>query len=145
MEKVLHGGCLCGSVRYEYTGEPQDASYCHCDDCRRATGDPYTVGVLVQAAKLRIVRGKVKGYTTTGDSGRKITREFCPQRGSPLFTRAEKYPDLVFIKAGSLDEPELIKPSYQTWTQCAVPWAYIDENLPSFPKGSPARSETSQD
>jgi hypothetical protein len=137
MKKILSGRCLCGSVRYEYTGEPEEATYCHCDDCRRATGGAYTVGVLTRAAALSIVTGRVKGYTTTGDSGNTITREFCPECGSPLFTRAQAYPNLVWIKAGSLDEPELIEPSYQTWTQCAVPWAYIDENLPSFPKGGP--------
>jgi hypothetical protein len=145
METMLRGGCLCGSVRYECTGNPEDASYCHCDDCKRATGGPYTVGVLVQAAALRIVSGQVKGYTKTADSGRWITREFCSNCGSPLFTRSEKCPDHVFLKAGSLDEPELVKPSCQTWTTRAVPWAYIDENLLRYPQSGPSREDTSQD
>ena len=136
METMLRGGCLCGAVRYECPGNPEDASYCHCDDCKKATGGPYTVGVLVKAADLRMISGRVKGYTTIADSGRKITREFCPDCGSPLFTRAEKYPDLVFLKAGCLDEPERIKPSCQIWTKRAVPWAYIDETLPSYKESS---------
>lgn len=136
METILRGGCLCGAVRYECTGDTESASYCHCDDCKKATGGPYTVGVLVEAAKLHILCGRVKGYTTIADSGRKITRQFCPNCGSPLFTRAEKCPDLVFLKAGCLDEPELIKPSCQTWTKRAVPWAYIDLKLPSYPESS---------
>ncbi len=129
---LLRGQCLCGAVRYECTGDPEKASYCHCDDCKKATGGPYTVGVLAQAATLRIISGQVKGYTTIADSGRKITRQFCPNCGSPLFTRAEKCPDLVFLKAGCLDEPELIKPGCQTWAKRAVPWAYIDEKLPCY-------------
>ena len=137
MKRILSGGCLCGSVRYEYDGEPEGASYCHCDDCRKATGGPYTVGVLVRATNLRIVSGRAQGYTTTGDSGNLITREFCPDCGSPLFTRARAHPGLVWIKAGSLDEPELVKPTHQTWTQCAVPWAYLSKDLPGFPKGGP--------
>ena len=145
METILRGGCLCGAVRYECTGDTEDASYCHCDDCKKATGGPYTVGVLVQAAKLRIVSGLIKGYTTIADSGRKITREFCPQCGSPLFTKAEKCPGFVFLKAGCLDEPERIKPSCQTWTKCAVPWAYIDETLPCFPEGGPSHADGSHD
>ncbi len=138
METILRGGCLCGAVRYECPGDPGNASYCHCDDCKRATGGPYTVGVLVRAADLRILSGQVKGYTAIADSGRKIPRQFCPECGSPLFTRAEKCPDLVFLKAGSLDEPQRVKPSCQTWTRRAVPWAYIDESLPSFPEGRPS-------
>ena len=144
MGTILRGGCLCGVVRYECTGNPEDASYCHCDDCRKATGGPYTVGVLVKAVDLRMISGRVKGYTTIADSGRKITRQFCPNCGSPLFTRAEKCPGLVFLKAGCLDEPELIKPSCQTWTKCAVPWAYIDERLPCYPESGHSRADAPQ-
>ena len=144
METILRGGCLCGAVRYECTGNPEDASYCHCDDCKKATGGPYTVGVLVKAADLHMISGRVKGYTTIADSGRKITREFCPNCGSPLFTRAEKCPDLVFLKAVCLDEPELIKPSCQTWTKCAVPWAYIDETLPCYPESGQSQADAPQ-
>jgi hypothetical protein len=136
MNAILRGGCLCGAVRYECTADPGNASYCHCDDCKRATGGPYTVGVLARAADLRILGGQVKGYTSIADSGRKITREFCPNCGSPLFTRAEKFSDSVFLKAGSLDEPQRIQPNCQIWTKRAVPWAYIDEKLPCFPEGS---------
>jgi hypothetical protein len=138
METILNGGCLCGAVRYECSGDTDAASYCHCDDCKKATGGPYTVGVLVEAAKLRIVCGRVKGHTTIADSGRKITREFCPSCGSPLFTRSEKCPNLVFLKAGCLDEPDLIKPSCQVWTKRAVGWAYIDEKLPCYPENRPS-------
>ena len=141
MKKILTGGCLCGSVRYEYTGELKEASYCHCDACRRATGGPYTVGVLARADALRIICGRTKGYTTTADSGNLITREFCPQCGSPLFTKAHAHPNLVWIKAGSLDEPESIKPTHQVWTKCAVPWAYLSKDLPSFQKAGPALKE----
>lgn len=139
MDTKIVGGCLCGAVRYEYDGEIGESSYCHCDDCKRATGGPYTVGVLSEADKLTIVSGEVKSYTSIADSGRKITRQFCPECGSPLFTRAEKCPDLVFIKAGSLDHPEIVKPSCQTWTEHAVDWAYVDESLPCYPKGGPKK------
>ena len=32
------GGCLCGAVRYEATGEPSMAGYCFCEDCQKASG-----------------------------------------------------------------------------------------------------------
>lgn len=145
METMLRGGCMCGAVRYECTGDPGNASYCHCDDCKRATGGPYTVGVVVRKTDLRLLSGQVKGYTTLADSGRKITREFCPNCGSPLFTRAKKCPDLVFLKAGSLDEPERVKPTCQIWTKRAVPWAHIDQTLPTFPESRPPQPDDLQD
>ena len=134
---TLKGGCLCGAVRYRWVGESVSASYCHCLDCRKATGGPYTVGVGVHAAGLTISSGKTKGYTTIADSGNPITRQFCPKCGSPLFTKAEVCPDRVWIKAGSLDEPELIKPTHQSWIGKAVPWAYLDRDLPSYAGNGP--------
>jgi len=49
-ELTLRGECLCGAVQYECQGTETSASYCHCPDCRKATGGPYTVGVGVEAA-----------------------------------------------------------------------------------------------
>jgi len=97
--------------------------------------------VEVDADILKIVSGHVKGYTKTADSGNKITREFCPECGSPLFTRSNAH-SRVGIKAGSLDEPELIKPTRQIWTEKAVTWSRIDETLPSFPQAGPLESKT---
>lgn len=132
MPELVHGGCLCGFVRYEYAGDLGGSSYCHCDDCKRATGGPYTVSVLAKLEKLSITSGQTKSYTTIADSGRKISREFCPECGSPLFTKAEACPDLIFLKAGCLDKPEVLKPSKHTWIQCAVPWAFIESGLATF-------------
>jgi len=128
----LKGGCLCGYVRYELTLQPEGATYCHCDDCRRTTGSAFNVGVRVRGAGLAILSGKVKAYTKTADSGNLITREFCPECGSPLFTRSPTYPDYVFIKAGSLDDPTVVVPKDQIWTSKKVPWAQIGPSLPSF-------------
>ncbi|BAY34528.1 glutathione-dependent formaldehyde-activating GFA [Nostoc carneum NIES-2107] len=132
MAETVTGGCLCGYVRYEYNGELEAANYCHCQDCRKTTGSAFNVGVRIQSAALRIVAGKVKSYTKEGNSGNKITREFCPECGSPLFTRAPAKPQFVWLKAGSLDNPQLVKPMHQIWTDSAVSWAYIAPELPSF-------------
>jgi len=137
MSEKLTGGCLCEKVRYECHEEPKLATYCHCPDCKKTTGSAFCVGVVVNAKALEIISGTVKAYTKTADSGNKITRVFCPECGSPLFTKAEILPNTVWIKAGSLDKPELIKPAHQTWTEKAVKWAYIDDDLPSYPQSGP--------
>lgn len=38
MAKVRSGGCLCGSVRFEATGEPGNPHSCSCDICQRHSG-----------------------------------------------------------------------------------------------------------
>jgi hypothetical protein len=135
MADVIRGGCLCGRVRYEYTGDVGPANYCHCWDCRRCTGSAYNIGVRLRAAQFRVTSGSPKGYTKRGDSGSQLTRHFCGECGSPLFTSSPRHPDYVYAKAGGLDDPTIVRPTHQSWTASAVPWARIDHELQSFAKG----------
>ena len=128
----LTGRCLCGAVSYTSDAEPQSVTYCHCDDCRRVTGSAFNVGVGVPASTFQL-NGKTKGYESTNDEGRTKIREFCPECGSQLFTR---YPDLVFIKAGTLDHSEDLRPTREIWTEMAVPWSKIPDGLDKFPRSS---------
>ncbi|WP_456237657.1 GFA family protein, partial [Geminicoccus flavidas] len=44
----MEGGCLCGAVRYAIELEEDDlADYCHCRECRRASGAPVVAWVQV--------------------------------------------------------------------------------------------------
>lgn len=135
MADVIRGGCLCGRVRYEYTGDVGPANYCHCSDCRRCTGSAYNIGVRLLAAQFRITSGNPNGYTKRGDSGSELTRHFCGDCGSPLFTSSPRHPDYVYAKAGCLDDPTIVRPAHQSWTASAVPWARIDQELQGFTKG----------
>jgi hypothetical protein len=137
MQHIVTGGCLCGGVRYEYSGEVGAAGYCHCADCRHVSGSAFGVSVRAAAAQFRITKGSPKGYTKAGDSGRPVTRYFCPDCGSPLYTEPPLHPEVVFIKAGSLDDPGLVKPDREAWTMSRVDWATIEPGIASY-----ARSRT---
>ena len=132
MTKTVTGGCLCGAVRYAYDGEIGAAGYCHCADCRKVSGSAFGVSVRVVAAGFSIVSGQPKSYTKTGDSGRLVTRFFCPDCGSPLYTLPPLHPEVVFIKAGSLDDASLVRPERQAWTRSRVEWADIDPEITSY-------------
>ena len=58
---AVTGGCLCGAVRYEYTGEVGAAGYCHCLDCRHTSGSAFNVSVKMESAAFRIMKGGVRG------------------------------------------------------------------------------------
>jgi hypothetical protein len=131
------GGCLCGGVRYEYSGVIGPASYCHCRDCRHVTGSAFNVGVQFEMHRFKILQGQVKAYSKLADSGNRLTRSFCAECGSPIFTSSPAHPEHIYIKAGSLDDPTLVKPSHQSWTQSSVPWARLDTTLPSYQRDRP--------
>ena len=37
-EMAIKGGCLCGAVAYELTGEPMFVGHCACENCQKAGG-----------------------------------------------------------------------------------------------------------
>jgi hypothetical protein len=128
----VRGRCLCDHIRYEYTGAVGAANYCHCEDCRRCTGSAFNVGVRFSLAEFRIVSGSPRGFTKRGDSGTELTRHFCPKCGSPIFTSSPKHSEYIFVKAGTLDDPAVVKPTHQSWVASAVPWSQIEPGIRSF-------------
>jgi len=137
MRTTVTGGCLCGGVRFETDGEVGPASYCHCLDCRHVTGSAFNVGVRVELARFRLTRGEVKLFSKPADSGTVLSRAFCPSCGSPLYTASPAHPAHIYVKAGSFDDPGVVKPAHQSWTERAVPWGRIDPDLPAHARGRP--------
>lgn len=54
---VHAGGCFCGAVAIEATGEPLEMGYCHCRDCRAYSGAPVTAFTLWRGQDVRVLRG----------------------------------------------------------------------------------------
>ena len=145
MAAFLTGGCLCGATRYEYDGEAGPANYCHCADCRKCTGSAFNIGVCIEARRLRILSGSPKSFKKLGDSGNELTRHFCPECGSPLYTSSPQHPDIYYLKAGSLDDPTVVRAAHQSWVKSRVPWASISPELPSFFEGPGAKANVRRD
>jgi hypothetical protein len=133
--KSIAGGCLCGAVRFEYGGAVGPANFCHCADCRHVTGSAFNVGVRFESAHFKIVLGAAKSFTKRGDSGAELTRHFCPECGSPLFTNSQRHPEYIYVKAGAFDDPLIVRPEFQCWTRSRVAWAFIPNDLPDYEKG----------
>jgi hypothetical protein len=54
-----------------------------------------------------------------------------------LFSIAEPRPHLTFVRAGALDDPNLIAPQAAIWTSAAPEWASFDPDVPQFPQQVP--------
>lgn len=134
---MITGRCLCGFVVYAYSGDVGPAGYCHCKDCRRCSGSAFGISVRFDANKFQLSHGHVKGHTKLSDNDVELTRHFCPECGSPIYTSSQKHPAHIYVKAGSLDDPTVVKPTQQSWVCSAVPWSTIDRSLPAFQKGRP--------
>ena len=130
----MTGGCLCGAVRYESTGEPGFALLCHCRDCQRQSGSAFAAGWRVPAAGFRVTQGEPKLYVRAADSGNQITRAFCPDCGTMLVLRVSERPDLVAIRVGTLDDPSGVPPR----------GGYLRQERPALGLHEPGSSEISR-
>ena len=126
---MIHdGGCLCRAVRFSLSDEPIIARTCWCRVCQYLGAGGPTVNVCFPSQTLR-TEGEVRWHGAMADSGSAMQRGFCPTCGTGLFSKAESRPDLVFVRAGALDDPNLLAPSVTIWTKAAPAWACIDPNL----------------
>jgi len=130
------GGCLCGAVRYEVTGDPIRAQICHCNDCRRVTGAEFATNVFVNTADLKITKGKTQEFRHTAASGNERVKEFCETCGSQLFSWGPKRPEVRSIKVGSIDDASFVKPWAHVWVSRALPCTSLEDGLPQFPEGN---------
>jgi hypothetical protein len=125
------GGCLCGAVRYEISAAPITSRACWCRLCQHIGAGSGTVNVCFATAATTI-HGQLGDYVSTADSGNTMHRRFCPRCGVHLFSEAEARPHLIFVRAGTLDDPEIGKPLASIWLAQAPTWACIDHELPRF-------------
>ena len=138
MGAKLTGGCLCGAVRYECSHEAEKIAVCHCLDCRKAGGAGAAHILRVPAESVTFRQGEPKSYAKRADSGNLITRFFCPECGSQLFSQREDLPQYTAIRVGSLDDPALLEIGLHIWTRSALPWMPMDEPVPRHETNRPA-------
>jgi len=140
LTKVMKGGCLCGTVTYEASGEPAIVGHCHCVDCRKTSGTGHGTHVAMRMDGVHLT-GALASYRRPADSGNIVERFFCPTCGSAIYSTNSAMPGMVFLRASSLDDPNQITPQIVVYASRAPKWDVMDPALPSFaevPEGGPA-------
>ena len=123
---TIEGGCLCGAVRYRAEGAIGMTFLCHCRDCQLQSGSGNLPLMVVPRTGFS-VEGATTGYESTGDSGRKAIRHFCPVCGSTLYADAEALPKGMLIAAATLDDTSRFHPAKSIHIASRVHWDHIVE------------------
>lgn len=131
MTSEFQGGCLCGAVRYESKAGPAMAGHCQCHDCRKSSGSGHCSHLAVPKDAVSIT-GAVTIYDRPADSGNMVSRAFCPNCGAPIYSINSAIPDLIFIRASTLDDLEVFRPQVVVYASRAASWDYVDPELPTF-------------
>lgn len=130
---TITGRCLCGAVRWESSEPPIVTRVCWCRECQFIGAGSGTVNACFRTATFT-ASGATQDYCSIADSGNRMHRRFCATCGTPLFSEAEVRPRLIFVRAGTFDDPNLLTPAMTIWTASAPRWACIDEGLPKVEK-----------
>lgn len=122
------GSCLCGSIRFEVSGDLPDIQVCHCGACRKAQGAPFATNLPVEAANFRFTSGQETLRAYESSPGKE--RMFCSRCGSPIFSRALAVPGVVRVRAGTLDAPVAARPVMHNFVGSKADWWAITDDLP---------------
>ena len=129
------GRCLCGQV--SYTGsEPRGGGHCYCVDCRRSSGTSHCSHMLVAERHFEF-SGTLRFFERAADSGNTISRGFCPECGSPIVSRNSGMPGMVFVRASSLDDPDVFEPQMIVYRGRSPAWGRLESDLPAFDEMPP--------
>lgn len=127
----LSGSCLCGSVRYQISGNEGRFWHCHCSRCRKATGTGHASNVLLVPRSVDWIAGKdlLKVYKVP--DARRFAAVFCSVCGS-LMPRVAPDMSIAVVPAGTLDNDPEIRPEARIFQGSKAPWSCDDVEVPGY-------------
>jgi hypothetical protein len=130
MSAAREGGCACGAIRYRLASEPMFVHCCHCLSCQRQTGSAFVVNLLIEADRVELLAGEPEPVDVPRDSGGRQRICRCPACRVALYSIYTR-PDILFVRAGTLDEPRAIVPDVHIFTRSKVGWVTLPDATPA--------------
>ncbi len=131
MSDKITGGCHCGAVRYEFSGEAIVGAHCHCDNCKKFSGAGHASNLVVPADGFTVT-GEMSSYAYKAESGNEMVRYFCPKCASPIYGTGSGNSAAVVLRAGCFDDPSVFQAKVSLFTPVAAAWDHVDTNTASF-------------
>jgi hypothetical protein len=121
------GSCLCGQVRWTLSARPLAVNACHCTDCKKTTGATNVVMLIAKSEDFSS-SGETHAYRKRADSGRELDIQRCAKCGTRMFHHNLASNALVFIAAGTLDDPSWAIPTSHIWVEKISPGVAMEED-----------------
>ena len=129
----LTGGCACGAIRYKLTASPLIVHACHCRDCQRITGSAFVINLWIERKFVETDSPALKSFRLAGGSGKPHDVFFCSECGVYVWSHYHGAPgDFLFVRAGTLDNPDAVTPDVHIFTRSKVPWVNLPAEAPAF-------------
>ena len=110
MDTKMTGGCMCGSVRYETTGEPFAINHCHCESCRKHNGAAVVTLAGIRIDQVQFTGNERKRYGSSPGA----FRAFCDNCGTPLTWEGDggDLGQIIEFHISTFDDPERMVPYF---------------------------------
>ena len=131
MSVTREGGCSCGSVRYRLASEPLFVHCCHCLNCQRQTGSAFVINVLIEGDRVELLAGEPQAVDVPRDDGSKQRIHRCPECQVAVYSEYGT-PAILFVRAGTLDEPSSVAPDVHIYTRSKLPWVRLPDDVAAF-------------
>jgi hypothetical protein len=102
-------------------------------------GGHSSVFVFPRAA-LELLSGEVREIARTSDRGATKRKGFCPACGVSIYNKPGKFPDLIGIYVGSLDDATTFKPAAIFYAARGYAWDFLDPTVPKLPEWRPGEN-----
>lgn len=135
MTEPRTGACLCRSVRWSTDSPLRDILECHCERCRRLTGN-HMAATATPTDELAISGDELRWYSPSDDPN--VAYGFCATCGSTLFFRAgivDGSNDTTSICAGSIDGPSGLRTVEIWFADDAADHVRLDDHITRYEKG----------
>ena len=129
----ISGNCSCGQLGFKSAKPPVIQAICHCTDCRKATGDPFTVTAFFPSRHIRF-SGRIDAMEFVAESGAVTYREFCPKCKSVMVDRSEGVPGLIGVVTRFIAPPFEPRPVCHMWVRSKLPEVEVDDDLVKYQK-----------
>jgi hypothetical protein len=128
----LIGGCYCGGLRYEATGDALFKGQCHCRECQYISGGHPNVVMAMPESGFSYTKGSPKQYRRS-DLEKPVTREFCAECGTHILAKTSALPGALIIKVGTFDDPSVFgSPQMVIFTVDKQTFHHVPEGVPTF-------------
>ena len=128
----IQGGCYCGGLRYEATGDPIFKGQCHCRECQYISGGHPNVVVAMPESGFSYTMGSPKQFRRS-DLEKPVTREFCAECGTHILAKTSALPGALIIKVGTFDDPGVYDaPQMVIFTIDKQRFHHVPEGVPTF-------------
>jgi hypothetical protein len=126
----LEGGCYCGAVRYEVTGDPMFQGQCHCRECQYISGGAPNMLMGFPEANFKYTKGSPTAFRRK-DLDNPVAREFCGECGTHLVSKPPGMPAAI-IKVGTLDDPSKFTPQMAIQLADKQSFHHVPEGVATF-------------